>query len=84
MKAVITIPLNSEDAEKALKAIQEEARDTERTRTEYKITKQGLEIEINSKDTTGLRAAVNGALKLYKVHEDVKTCLNYQKKQETK
>lgn len=75
VKAVINIPLKKEEALRALKTLQEENRDNERIQTEYKATNKGLEIIIQSTDTTGLRAGINGALKLYKVHEEVKKCL---------
>ena len=84
MKAVITIPLNKEEADKTLKAIKEENRDNERTQTEYKTSKDGLTIEINSKDVTGLKAAINGCLKLYQVNMEVKTCLKCPTKPEIK
>jgi len=72
VKAEITIPLNKKEASQAIKAIGGQPQ-TKRVKTEFKATSKGLEIIIKAKDVTSMRAAVNTALKLYKVHEEVKS-----------
>jgi tRNA threonylcarbamoyladenosine modification (KEOPS) complex Pcc1 subunit len=75
VKAVINIPLNKKEAVKAKKAIETEDIRTDRVKTKLKATSKGLEIIINAKDLTSMRAALNTTLKHYRVHKEVKKCL---------
>ena len=63
------------EAEKAKEIIEEDLMNTEKVQTRLKASKKGLEIIINGENISSIRAAVNSALKMYKLHEEVKKCL---------
>ena len=57
----------------AKESLKDEQLNSERVKTSIKATRKGLEIDINAHDVTSMRAAVNTALKLYSVHDEVKS-----------
>lgn len=73
MKATIIIPLSKDDAKQAIKALKGEQLESKRVETMLKATSKGLEIHIKAQDVSSIRAAFNTTLKLYQVHEEVKS-----------
>ncbi len=70
----IIIPESKEESLKIKKSIESDLMNSSKVKTEIKLNKN-LEIIINGEDISNVRAAVNSALKAYKLNKEVRKCL---------